>query len=455
MDYEQALANLYGRVNLETQRLNDPPDAFRPPRQLEVPSLDRLRRVMAYLGDPQLDLPILHITGTNGKGSTARMATSLLVSSGRSVGLFTSPDLQRVTERLASAGPTIEPISDAEFGDVVATMALAEQAAGEHCSFFEAITAMAYRWFSDLAVEAAVIEVGVGGRWDATNVANAGVAAITNIELDHQEYLGTTKEEIATEKAGIIKPGATAVLGETADPAIVALLHQQAVEHGASLIWQRDLDFACERNRLSLAGRVVDLRTPGARYDDVFVPLHGRHQGDNAALALAAVEAFVGEPLSAADVVKGFASVTHPGRMEVLGRRPLVLLDGAHNPAGARAAAVTLNEEFAAVTGRVLVLGLLSGRDPKAMLEAIEASRAKLVVAVAPPSPRALDPELLVRAARDLGIEARMAGSVSAALEVARGATEEGDVLLVTGSMYLVGAVRTALLGSAGDTHRR
>ena len=454
MNYEQAVANLYDRVNLETGRLNDAPDGAVPPRQLHVPSLDRLRRVMAYLGDPQLDVAFIHVTGTNGKGSTTRMAASLLMALGRSVGAYTSPDLERVNERLASGHlEGLLPITDDEFADTIAAVVLAEDAARERCSFFEALTAGAFRWLNDLGVESAVIEVGMGGRWDATNVGDGAVAVITNVELDHQEYLGTTKEEIATEKAGVVKPGSLAVLGEVADPAIAALLVRLARENGAEAVWRRDHEFACTGNRLALSGRVLSLRTPGASYDDVFVPLHGRHQGDNAAAALTAVEAFVGEPLPIAVVLEGFARVTNPGRMEVVGRRPLVLLDGAHNPAGARAAAVTLAEEFEASKARVLVIGLLSGRDPGAMLDAFEAQRAQRVIAVAPPSARAMDPGRIVAAAQDRGITASAAASVDQALEQARAATPEDGLLLVTGSLYLVGAARGMLIRAKGVRH--
>jgi dihydrofolate synthase/folylpolyglutamate synthase len=264
------------------------------------------------------------------------------------------------------------------------------------------------------------------------------------VQLDHQEYLGSTRDEIALEKVGIVKPGAIAVLGET-DPEITALLSSEASRLGAESIWRRDTDFSCDVNRLALAGRLVTLRTPSSIYEDVFVPLHGRHQGDNAAVALASVEAFVGVPLAEKVVRRGFGAVVNPGRMEIVGRRPLLLLDGAHNPAGARAAAVTLNEEFAAVQRRVLVVGLLGGRDPAAMLDALEVERAALVIAVAPSSSRALDPERIVEAAAARGVPARGAASVEQALRIALDNVTATDLCLVTGSLYLVGDARKTL----------
>ena len=446
MNYEQALANLYDRVNVETGRLNDPPGSAAPTSRFDVASRTSLRNVLHFLGEPQLDVPFIHVTGTNGKGSTARMAGSLLLALGRSVGLYTSPDLESVNERLASGRlDAIRPIENHEFAETVAAVALAERAAGERCSFFEALTAGAYRWFNDLGLECAVIEVGMGGTWDATNVGDGDVAVITNVELDHQEYLGATKAAIATEKSGVVKPGAIAVLGEIADPVIAALLERLARDNGAEQVWLRDVAFSCTSNRLAMSGRLLCLRTPGGTYDDVFVPLHGRHQGDNAAIALAAVEAFVGEALPYDVVAEGFGRVTNPGRMEVVARRPLTLLDGAHNPAGARAAAITLDEEFASSSERILVVGLLDGRDPGVMLDALDAAKAHRLYAVAPPSPRAMDPARLALAARERGITVSVAASIEDALEQAKAATPEDGLLLVTGSLYLVGAARRLL----------
>ena len=287
-----------------------------------------------------------------------------------------------------------------------------------------------------------MVEVGLGGRWDATNVADAQVAVVTNVSLDHQEVLGPTRADIAEEKAGIVKPGSTLVLGET-DPHLVPCF--RAVE--SAEVWQRDEDFGCVRNQLALGGRLLELRTPGASYDDLLLPAHGAHQGDNAAVAVAAAEAFFRAPTEREVVDEAFASVRLPGRLEVVGRKPLVVLDGAHNPAGARALAAALDEAFE-TSSLVLVVGLLRGRDPREMLVALDAARARLVVACPPPSPRALPPEELTAAARDLGIAAEVAGSVADAVARARKLAEPSEMVLITGSLYVVGTARAAIRGA-------
>jgi dihydrofolate synthase/folylpolyglutamate synthase len=401
--------------------------------------LDRMRRVVELMGDPQRAYPVIHLTGTNGKGSTARVITALLVARGLSVGTYTSPDLERINERLAWND---EPIADEDLAHALEAIGHLEAELGDVPTRFEILTAAAFGWFADIAVDVAVVEVGLGGRWDATNVADAQVAVVTNVSLDHQEVLGPTRADIAEEKAGIVKPGSTLVLGET-DPDLVARF--RAVE--AAEVWQRDEDFGCVRNQLALGGRLLELRTPGASYDDVVLPAHGAHQGDNAAIALAAAEAFFGAAIAREVVDEAFASVRLPGRLEVVGRQPLLVLDGAHNPSGARAVAIALDEAFE-TSGRVLVVGVLRGRDPTEMLVALDAARARLVVACPPPSPRALPPEELAKAARDLGIAVEVAGSVVEAVARARKVAEPSEMVLITGSLYVVGAARAAIRGA-------
>ena len=455
MTYTDALAYLDAHVNYQTGVVNDragvvpwlaplSPTATPglAPRRLDPPSLARIRTLLAYLGNPQYDLRILHITGTNGKGSTAQMASELLRASGLSVGTLISPHLVTINERLSYNGT---PISDDAFAEVIGAVALAEEACAEACSHFELVTAAAFRWFGDLAVEAAVIEVGAGGRWDATNVADGDVAAITNIALDHMEWFGDTTLDIAREKVGIIKPGAVAVIGET-DPVLANYLKMEAAGVGAAKILMKGTDFAADSNQVAVGGRLCTLRTPGGIYPDIVVPLHGAHQGENASVALTAVEAFLGSPLPLDTARQGFASVTHPGRMEVVGRNPLTILDGAHNPAGAAAAAATLLEEFAANPGRVVVIGLLTGRDPGDMLDALEAQRARLVVVCPPPSPRAMDPEVIVGECRRRNINAVVELDLGKALALANRGAETDDCVLITGSLYLVGAARALLV---------
>jgi dihydrofolate synthase/folylpolyglutamate synthase len=406
-----------------------------------APTLDRIREVVGLMGDPQHAYRVLHLTGTNGKGSTARLLTALLVTHGISTGTYTSPHLERVNERLAWGG---EPISDGAFGEVGGAVAALESVLAARPSFFEIVTAAAFRWFADVAVDAAVVEVGLGGRWDATNVADGQVAVVTNVSLDHAEYLGSTLTAIAGEKAGIVKPGSTLVLGETA-PDLAAIFR----DAGAATVYERDRDFACTSNRLAHGGRLLDLRTPAATYRDLYLGLHGAHQGENAVLALTAAEAFFGRPLAEDLVGDAFASVRVPGRLEVVGRQPLVVLDGAHNPAGATAAAAAVTETFGDVASRVLVVGMLRGRDPGEMLTALEVDRARVVVACPPDWPRAIPQAEVAAAARALGVEAVEAASVPEALARAFSLAQPDDLILVTGSLYVVGEARSALVSDA------
>ena len=426
MIYTEALAWLDRRVNREA--VPAPEAAFK---------LEGVRELMSLMADPHRQYPVVHVTGTNGKTSVARMLTSLLQAKGLSVGTFSSPHLERVNERMAWNG---EPISDGAFAEEATALAELEPLLQHDPTWFELVTAAALRWFADIAVDVAVIEVGLGGRYDASNVVDGQVAVVTNVGLDHVEFIGPTRQDIAYEKAGIVKPGSTLVLGET-DPALVPIFEAA----GAAATWRRDVDFACTANEVAHGGRLLDLRTPDARYADVYLPLHGAHQGDNAAVALAAAEAFFAEALSDEVVVEGLGSAESPGRMEVVDRRPLVLLDGAHNVAGARAAAATLDEEFATDAGRVIVFGCFIGKDPAEMLRALGAANAKLVVAVAPPWPRAIPAADVAAAATGLGVRAVVADTVADALRIARDAATPEDLILVTGSLYLVGAARTAL----------
>jgi dihydrofolate synthase/folylpolyglutamate synthase len=424
MDLAAALAWLGAHVNLERQ-----------PASHAARRLDRMRQLVELMGDPQANYPVIHITGTNGKGSTARMVTALLIARGLSVGTYTSPHLERLNERIAWGALAIP---DDDLAEVLSAVAGLELLVDGRPTHFEVLTAAAFRWFADVAVDVAVVEVGLGGRWDATNVADGTVAVVTNVALDHAETIGPTLADIAREKAGIVKPGSTLVLGET-DLELAAIFRDTP----AADVWERGREFRCATNALALGGRAVELVTRGGRYPDVFVPAHGAFQGENASVALAAAEAFFGSPLDAARVAEGFASVRLPGRLEVVGRRPLVILDGAHNPAGAAAAGAAIDEAFAsAVQGRVLVVGMLQGRDPAAMLEAMHAGRARLVLACPPPSPRAKPAAEVAATAERLGTPARAVGSVEEAVDLALAEAGADELVLVTGSLYVVGAAR-------------
>ncbi|HUF84590.1 MAG TPA: Mur ligase family protein [Acidimicrobiia bacterium] len=439
MRYDEALTWLESHVNLESIGRPRGED-----RRATAPTLERIQALIELLGSPQLAYPAIHLTGTNGKTSVVRMTTALLMGAGLSVGAYTSPNLERVNERMAWND---EPIDDTALAEVLTFVADVEGQLGGgpegRLSYFEILTGAALSWFADVAVEVAVVEVGLGGTWDATNVVDGQVAVVTNVSIDHVEYLGPTREGIAKEKAGIVKPGSTLVLGET-DPTLGSLF----LDRGPAAVVTRDADFGVSKSRLAHGGRLVDLYTPGGRYDEVLVPLHGAHQADNAAIALATAEAFLGKPLDREVVDDAFATVRSPGRLEVVGHEPLVLLDGAHNVVGAGALRTALTEEFFDAP-RILVVGLLREKEPHEMLEALGATTAERIVCCRPPSPRALDPEVVAAAARDLGVDpARIeivdlvAQAVARALAVA---TPE-DQVVITGSLYTVGAARAVLV---------
>lgn len=411
------------------------------PSRRALPTLDRMRELLHLLGEPQHAYPAVHLTGTNGKGSTAAMTSSLLTAKGLSVGTYTSPNLARVNERLAQAG---EPIDDAALTEVLGSLALLEPLLAERPTRFELLTAAAFAWFAEEAVDAAVVEVGVGGTWDATNVVDGQVAVLTNISYDHTEILGPTLEGIAADKAGIVKPGSTVVVGET-DPHLVSIIRSVADSAGAAQVWVRGEEFECTADRLAVGGRLVDVRTPGGHYGELLVPLHGAHQSDNAACALAAAEAFFGAPLEEDLAAEGLAAVRVPGRLEVLGRRPLRLVDGAHNVAGTEALSRSLRDDFSVGGERVAVVGMLSGRDPSAMLAPLAAAGVGTVVACSPDSPRALPAEVVAEAGRSLGLRVVVAGSVADAVAVACSTVDEDGLVVVTGSLYVVADARAAL----------
>ena len=395
-----------------------------------------MRALCGVLGDPQDQQPTVHLTGTNGKGSVARMVTALLGAHDLAVGTYTSPHLERINERISRAG---EPISDHALAAVLTDLAAIEGLLDFEPSYFELLTAAAFRWFSDEAVSAAVVEVGLLGRWDATNVVDGIVAVLTNIGHDHTDGQGDWRRRIAEEKAGIVKEGATFVLGET-DPALADVFASTP----AAEVWRRDVDFACETNALAVGGRLLDLRTPRARYEEVFLPLHGAHQGENAAVALAAAEAFFGRALDPDIVFDAFATVRTPGRFEVVQHDPLLILDGAHNREGAIAAAEALAEGFAVTGVTHLVVGVLDGRDPTELLEILDAESAATVVCCAPDSPRALPAAELSDHVRRAGGRPVVVDDVGEAIAAALVTADPDDLVLVTGSLYTVGAARAA-----------
>lgn len=423
-------------VNLESVGL--PPGVS---RRTATPSLARMEALADLLGSPQREYPILHVTGTNGKTSVARIATALLGAVGLSTGTYTSPHLERVHERIAWAD---EPIAHEALAALLTHLSAVEPHLPEHPSYFEIVTGAALRFFADVAVDAAVVEVGVGGGFDATNVCDGRVALVTNVTIDHVELLGPTREEIAREKAGIVKAGCEALVIGEEDPALRRIF----LERGAPRALVRDTDFGVTSNRFAHGGRALDLFTPGRTYTDVFLPLHGAHQADNAVIALVGVECFLGNELEPSLVCDALARVRSPGRLEVVGHRPLVLLDGAHNVAGARALCGALAEEFP-FSSRTLVVGLLREKEPHEMLAALEVATASRLVCCRPPSPRALAPELVAAAAEDLGMagdRVDVVDDVAAAVDRALELTPADGQLVVTGSLYVVGAARSVLV---------
>lgn len=424
MDYRAALAYLDEHASYEkTGRVTSP-------------STEPIERLCAAMGDPQLAQPVFHVTGTNGKGSTVQMITRLLMAQGLTVGTYTSPHLDRINERIRRDG---EPISDEEFAEQIAAIADLEALTGVRPTYFEAVTAAAFRWFADVAVDVAVVEVGMLGRWDATNVVDAQVAVITNIALDHTEFAGPTLADIASEKAGIIKAGSAVVVGET-DPDLVDIFQRE----GGATQMVRGHDFDVVDNFLAVGGRALELRTPTTIYDDVFLPLHGAHQGDNAAVALTAVETFFAAPLAEDVVREGFANVEVPGRFEVVGVQPLVIVDSAHNPHGADVCASVFFGDFQPDGRRILVVGTL--RDPVAMVAALRADEFDVVYACTAPSPRGVPAAEVAQAARELGCdEVYVYDSVEAACAAAVRQADADDAILVVGSIYVAGAARRSL----------
>ena len=423
-----------------------------PESQLD-PSLTRISDLMTVLGDPQGAIPVILVAGTNGKTSTARMIDSVLRGFGLRVGRYTSPHLESVTERISLDG---EPVPQERFVDAYVEIApyleLVDSRHPQPLSYFEVLTAMAYSIFADSPVDVAVVEVGMGGTWDATNVAHAQVAVVTPIALDHQAYLGDTIEEIAGEKAGIIAADSVAVLAQQSLEAAEVLLRRVA-EVGATVA-REGLEFGVISRTLAVGGQLLDLKGLGGDYDGVLLTLMGAHQAHNAAVALAAVEAFLGGGAGRLDldaVRSGFAAATSPGRLEVVRRGPTVLVDAAHNPDGARTLAAALTEDYA-FDRLVGVIGVLSDKDAAGLLEALEPVLSQVVV-TRTSSPRALDPdELGAIAVSIFGADRVLVvpGLADALAEAVALAEEYGPLaqsgVLVTGSVVTAGEARAMLV---------
>ncbi len=424
------------------------------------PTIERVEMLTDLLGRPQDAARAIHITGTNGKTSTARMIDRLLRETGLRVGRFTSPHLHTVRERIVIDG---EPISVEAFvslwQDVEPYVQMVDARLAERgesrLSFFEVLTAMAYAAFADAPVDVAVIEVGLGGRWDSTNVVDAEVAVFTPISRDHQRWLGSELTEIAAVKAGIIKdlPQGAVVISADQDEEVAAVLARTAVQQRARVLAE-GYDLAVANRAVAVGGQLLDLSTPGGLYTEIFLPLHGAHQAQNALLALAAVEAFFGGgALDAAVVEAGFGGVDSPGRLELARSSPAVLLDAAHNPAGAEALVSALEEAFA-FTRLVGVVAIMADKDVDGILAALEPVLDEVVITQSS-SMRSMDAEELAEVARDIfdPDQVHVVPFVGEAIAVAVDLTEQGQVdqiasgtgVLVTGSVILAADARAVL----------
>jgi dihydrofolate synthase / folylpolyglutamate synthase len=416
------------------------------------PTLDRISALCRLLGDPQKAYPVLHLTGTNGKTSTARMIDNLLRALDLRTGRFTSPHLQSMTERICLDG---EPLTEDEFVDAFSDVAAYAQIVddsgeGPPLSFFEMTVAMAFAAFADAPVDAAVVEVGMGGVWDATNVADGQVAVVTPIAVDHAAYLGDDAGAIAAEKSGIIKAGSHLVLAEQ-EPDVLDVVLRRAGEVGATVL-REGVDFGVSHRLTALGGQQVDLQGVAGHYDEIFLPLHGAHQARNAGYALAAVEAFTGSHQLDADLVReAFAGTSSPGRLEVVRRSPTVLLDAAHNPHGIEAALEAVQDAFT-FSPLIGVVGVMADKDVDEIVRLLEPVLAE-IVCTQNSTPRSMPAAELGEIADDVfgadrvTIVRRLDDAIERAIALADASEGYEDAIgsggvLVTGSVITVGEAR-------------
>lgn len=413
-----------------------------------APTLDRISALVDALGSPQLTYPTIHIGGTNGKTTTSRMVDSLLFEMGLRTGRFTSPHLETYRERISINGLPIDPKELIfSYNDIAAYLDFIDSKFDNPISFFEAITALAFAAFAEHPVDVGVIEVGMGGEWDATNVVDADVSVIMPIDLDHTEYLGPTIADIAKTKAGIIKGGGFVVLAQQRPEAAVELL-KKAAEVGADIA-REGVEYAVESRTLAVGGQLLTIRTPKDTYEDIFLPLHGKHQASNAAAALVAVEAFFGEQeLDYEAVLAGFANVQSPGRCEVLHRDPTIIIDAAHNPHGAKAITETIQSEFTfdEVIG---IFAAMADKDVVGALTELEKVMDTIIVTTNS-SPRSMAVTEVEKIAASIFGADRVfaADNLEAAIDKAiqdsvRPLSEDTLGILITGSVVTVGEART------------
>jgi folylpolyglutamate synthase/dihydrofolate synthase len=432
------------------------------------PSLDRIRSLMNLLGDPQQAYPVIHITGTNGKTSTSRMTETLLRARGLRTGLFTSPHLASMRERICVDGQPLDPERFvAAYDEVKPYLDIVDKAHDVRLSFFEVLTGMAFSVFADAPVDVCVLEVGMGGTWDNTNVADGVVAVVTPISLDHTRYLGDTVEQIAADKAGIIKPGAIAVLAQQ-PPEAAEVLVRRCAEVGATVA-REGIEFGVLSRELAVGGQQIAVRGLLGDYSDLYLPLFGAHQAGNLACAIAAVEAFARTPdpedelfgdagpapLDPDIVRRAVATMTSPGRLEVVRRSPVVIVDAAHNPGGMAASVAALTEAFS-FTDVIAILAVSADKDVAGLLGELEPVVSHLVV-TSNSSARSMAPAALGEvAATILGPDrVTVAERLDDAIELGVTLADEADAateggpgqagVLITGSVITAGDARVLL----------
>jgi dihydrofolate synthase/folylpolyglutamate synthase len=429
MDYEAAVRDLDARQ----------------PEYMPGPSLDRISKVVNLLDHPERTYPSIHITGTNGKTTTARIVTALACAHGITTGTFTSPHLESVTDRLSICG---RPIPEQEFAEAYSHLApyLEHVDFGsDRVTYFETLTALAYLWFADKPVGLGVFEVGLGGTWDATNLIRGDVAIICPIGLDHVRQLGSTVAEIAAEKSGIIKPDTVAVVREQ-PPEAMEVIGRRAEEVGATIL-EEGRDFALTERGIAVGGQSLSILTPQREYESLFLSLFGEATARNAAAAVTALEALLGRPLNEGSVRRALSAASSPGRVEVTSRRPLTILDGAHNPDAARELVATLRESFHWQRLHLL-MAAFADKDVEELAR-ILGPLADVAYAACTSSPRAAPPERVADALREGGTDdVRTFGTVTEALAAAREGAGNDDLILVTGSFYTVADARPLLVGA-------
>lgn len=430
MDYSEAVAYLDG-LGIDAMRTL-------------TPSLERIEALCEALDHPERSAPAIHIGGTNGKSSVARIATAVLGAAELKVATFSSPHLESVRERISLAG---QPISEEDFADafdhLYPYLEVVERNLDAKLSYFEVLTGLFFLWAAEAPVDALVVEVGLGGRWDATNVVPSVVQVITNVALDHTEFLGSDRIAIAREKAGIIKPDGIVTTGERS-PDILQLIRTAANDAGAAVA-ALGSDFKVNENLVALGGRYLSLETSVRSYEGMFLPLNGPHQGLNAAVALEAVTAFLpARELDQEIVAAGLAAVTAPGRLEVVRQgtdeAPAVVVDVAHNPDGSSALVAALAEGFA-FEQVTFVFGVLMDKDHVGMLAELTRIPARLIV-TGPSTPRARPPAEIAAAAEEVGLRPEIVDDPRDAVAAALADAAPGELVCITGSHYLVGEVR-------------